>query len=524
MLVFVGALIVTALASSVWCAVDCIRAPLWARGQGTGAAVAGAALVAAGATMAVAVRVLFVPPHLAMYLDEPWYAEAACNLSRLGRLVLCHETFSGIVCVPYEKAVGWPLLMSAWTAVMGCDNTAGIEINRVLGSITVLLVAVAARCAGAAWWQAAIPAILLALHPVHAWWSATGETNVAAAAALLAGLCGALLFIRGGRLSGAALAVSGLGAAVAIRPECAVAALVAAITVARRAARTAPSRRTGVAAAIGAVSLGAAAAGLPLWAMNTAISGGGFLSPANVWSNGLDVARGRLGLVYGAIALLAVGGAGGLAHARERSALWLFGGTAIATAVVVLAYDRFHERMLLAPTVCLLPMSAFAFVQPDAVGRLRRVLLPVLALGICGVFVAAVRQPLLGARADAPETQLLETSAVSHVARVQLPADALVIAERPTVLAASGMAHVMSTADALADPAALMRRVDSGRPTYVFRDMFCEAGFPGSATPPSCERLLDQFAIAAVAEDSINSRTYGLYRLSTLRPHDVPER
>ncbi len=512
MLVFVGALIVTALASSVWCAVDCIRAPLWTRG-GTGAAAAGAALVAAGATMAVAVRFLLVPPHLAMYLDEPWYAEAACNLSRLGRLVLCHETFSGIACVPYEKAIGWPLLMSAWTAVMGCDNTAGIEINRVLGSITVVLVAVAARCAGAAWWQAAIPAMLLALHPVHAWWSATGETNVAAAAALLAGLCGALVFLRGGRLSGAALAASGLGAAVAIRPECAAAALVAAITVARR-ARTAPSRRTGVAAAIGAASLGAAAACLPLWAMNTAISGGGFLSPANVWSNVLDVAHRRLGLAHGAIVLLAAGGASRLAHARERSALWLFGGTAIATAVVVLAYDRFHERMLLAPTVCLLPMSAFACVPLDAGGRLRRVLLPLLGLGICGVFVAAVRQPLLGARADAPETQLLETSAVSYVARVQLSADALVIAEQPTVLAASGMSHVMSTADALADPAALMRRVASGRPTYVFRDMFCEAGFPGSATPPSCERLLDQFAIAAVAEDSINSRTYGLYRLS----------
>ena len=477
-------------------------------------AILGVALVVG---VALGLRFFLVPPHHVMYLDEPWYAEAACNLARRGHLVLCEETWSGSACLPYGKALGWPVFLSALTKLVGCHTTIGIEANRVLGVLTVLLVALATRCAGGRWWQGAFAAALLAVDPVHVEWSATGETNVAAAAALLAGLCGALVFVSNSRWRGAVLAVSGLALSTAIRPESLVPAMVAGAFVAR-AARASLARRLLVAGSIGLVGAAAALSGTRLWEMNQSISGGAFLSLGNVLVHGLLLARTEALAIHGVLLSLAVGGA--VAHLRgERSSrIWLLFCCGLSAALVVLAYDRFHERMLLEATVALLPVSAFFFDWLPSTAQVGRASVAVRPLGACivSLLLLALWWHALVSVSVPPETQVLETRIASRAARVPAGADALFIAEQPTVLAAAGVARVMSTRRALSDDAQLTRALGAGQPVYFLCDMNCEQGFGGSPTPPLCRSVLERFSLLPVAEERLHGRAYVLYRVTGL--------
>ena len=486
----IAALLVATVASGLWCAADAMP---------RGAARPLAALVAV-ASGALALRWLLVPAHHAMYLDEPWYAEAACAIARHGRAELCAQTWSGPHCADYGKALGWPVALAPWARLAGCATTHGIVLSRLLGAASVLLIGLATRAAGGRWWQALAAAAILAVHPTHVAWSATGETNVAAAAALLAGLCGALHFLRGGRPAGAALAVGGLTLATAMRPESLAAAAIAALTVGRGAA-AAPRARVAVALLIAAGAAAAAASALPLWTMNESISGGAFLSAGNLPAALARLAGGASLRVHGPLLVLALVGAATLAR-RQRAAAALLLGVGLAMALVVLAYDRFDERMLLAATVALLPLAGAALERAR----------PPLAAALLGVLALLWLDALRGL-ALPPETQLLETRAAARAAATPLPADALVIAGQPSVLGAGGVL-AMSTAEALRDPERLAGMVATGRPVFFFRDMFCEPGFAGGAGGDECAALLARFAMTPVVEESLHARTYGLYRLT----------
>jgi hypothetical protein len=182
---------------------------------------------------------------------------------------------------------------------------------------------------------------------------------------------------------------------------------------------------------------------------------------------------------------------------------------------VALAYDRFHERMLLSAIVCLLPLSAFlvdastpaAAKQPRYV--VPRVLLAVAAFLLLGLSWRSATLP--------SETQVLETRIASRVADLPLSGESLFIAEQPPVLAAAGLPRVMSTAVALEDVAQLTAVLAAGRPVYFLRDMYCEPGFQGVAVPRLCTELLERFAVEPVAEEALHNRTYVLYRLSGAR-------
>lgn len=459
------------------------------------------ALVAVVA-LAAALRVVWVPAHHAMYLDEPWYAEAACAIARHGRAELCAQTWSGPSCAEYGKALGWPVAIAPAAWLFGCHTAHGIALSQLLGIATVLLVALATRAAGGRWWQAIAVAAVLAVHPTHVAWSATGETNVAAAAALLAGLCGALRFLRAGRPAGAALAVSGMALATAIRPESLVAAAIAAVVIGLGSTAS-PRARGLVAALVAAGAAAAAASALPLWTMNESISGGAFLAAGNVPTTLARLAAAPSLRVHGPLLALALLGAAALAR-RERATAALLLGVGLAMALVVLAYDRFDERMLLGATVAVLPLGAVALAWAR----------PALAAGMVGVLVLLWLDALRGL-ARPPETQLLETRAAARAAAAPLSVDALVIASQPSVLGAGGVL-AMSTAEALRDRERLAAMVAAGQPVYVFRDMFCEPGFAGGAGSEDCAALLARFSMTPVAEESLNARTYGLYRLTPL--------
>lgn len=464
--------------------------------------------LAAVLVLAGLLRVVLVPAHHAMYLDEPWYAEAGCNLARHGQLTLCETTWDDTVCVPYAKAPGWPILIGAWSVLFGCDPANGIDLNRIAGVLTVALVALAAASAGATWWQSAAAATLAAIAPVHVSWSATGETNVAAATFLLAGLCGALCYLRSGRPSAVALAAAALALASALRPELWLPAAVAAAVL----YRTASGRpRRGLAAiAIFALSSLSAAAGWQLWEMNMSLSGGAFLSAASLAANAASLLRPEGLRLYGPLAILAL--LGGLRLAgRQPGAAWLLLATAAAAALVVLAYDRFHARMLLAATVALLPLTAFAVPAPHASGAARGLRGGLAAAAL--LLAALCWHRDLRAAFEPPETQVLETRIAARIADIARRDEGIFVASHPTVALAGGAARAMSARAAMHDVARLDAAVAAGTPVYFLCDMYCEAGFESGAADAWCGELFARFAVQPVVEEALNRRTYGVYRL-----------
>jgi hypothetical protein len=438
-----------------------------------------AVLIAAGV-----LRFALVPAHHAMYLDEPWYAEAACNLWRFGRLVLCEQTWTGATCVPFEKAPGWPTIIAPWSALFGCDSAIGISINRILGVATVLLVAIATRCAGATWWAAVVAAAIVAIHPVHVAWSATGETNVAAALLLLTGICGALIYVRTARRCGAALAVSALGLATAMRPE----SVVPAIALGAVGLVVVPTRRADRLAVMLAIAFACGAAALsarPLWTMNESISGGEFLAVANVVRNVRLLAHGESLPVHATVVLAALFGAVALARSHRQWVAALLLSAGVSAGIVGLAYDRFHERMLLGATLALAPLIGFAFEWGAQCSAWSRAMRHPLTGATVVVLAALLWRPALRSAAEPTETQLLETRVAARIGAMSFPPDALFIAEQPTILASGGLAPVMATARALDGADELEQAIQRGRPIYFLRDMYCEPGFEGAGKATS---------------------------------------
>lgn len=498
---FAALLVVATLASGLWlCAGNALSRQRW-HGRRRAHLLAPATACAAILAVAAFLRYEVATPHLAMFVDEPWYAEAACNLARHGRLDICEERWDGRSCSAFEKAPGWPVTLAFYTALHGCSPTAGITVNRFAGSATPALVWLGAAAAGAAWWQAAIAATAIAIHPVHVEWSVTGETNVTAAAALLLGLCGVLAHRRRATPAAAATAVCALALAAAMRPESLAPALAAGLIAALAPGSDRP-HRIALWLAIAATAGVAAGGGASLWDMNRSTSGGMFFSAANLVANAGVIANRH----FAPIAICAVAGVA-LARARGRgAAAAIVAAAAVAGAAVVLAYDRFSPRMLLTAAAAAAPLIACAFdLRPRWLGAAAALLVAALL----GHFWAADLTALEVPRA----TQLVETRIVVAAAAQPLPAGALFIAEQPTVLAAAGFARVMRTGEALRQPQRLTELARSGSPVYFLRDMYCEGDFAAGPSPDRCREIAERFTLTPVVEERLDDRVYGLYAL-----------
>lgn len=493
-------LIAAAVGCGLWCAASAVRR--WSHNP----IEALSAFVLVAAVVAVAAFVRYEPAtaHNAMYLDEPWYAEAACNMTRSGRLELCEETWNGRSCGPFEKSPGWPVLLALVATFRGCDAAIGIRVNRVIGSTTPALIIVAAAAAGAAWWQGAFAGLLVALHPEHVEWSTTGETNVAAAAALLLSLCGALWYRRRASAEAAAVAITALALAAAIRPEVAVAAIASGWFLAT-AGPSDRNRRTLLLLALAILTGVAALSGASLWAMNRATSGGIFFSIANVAANITALA----GTIHVPFALVIAGGAAMMVYRGRGAAVGLMAGAAALTALIVLAYDRFSPRMLLATAVVAAPMAAFLFDW-----KARR-LAASAALAAAGVF-GSLWIDSLAALAMPSATQLLQTRIAAVIAAQSLAGDVLIVAEQPTVVAAAGFEHVMSTREALRDINRLAQLAVSGRAVYYLQDMYCEDQFAGGRGPERCRAMSQKFVLTPVVTERLDDREYVLYAVGAV--------
>ncbi len=440
-----------------------------------------AAVVVTG--LALFLRLRVATPHHAMYLDEPWYEEAAKNLLQRGRMELCEATWDGESCSPYAKAAGWPALLAIAFGLFGVSEHVAMVTSAVLGSCAAPLAAAAVRAAGGRWHHAIVAGILLAVHPVDVQWSATAETNAAAVTFLVGGFAGVL------RRS-TAVAIGGLGLAAAIRPELWLAFVPVVIVE--------PRWR---------LAVGAAAALFPGYVARStyAVSGRGELlrwsstgpnlrlwltTPGEAgWLSALVVAAGCLGAIV-------------LVRSRDARAAIVLGGAALLIGPFVLCYYPpvgFYSRTMLGAVAPAAVLAALALP-----GRLAASIVVALLLG----FSWTHREEL----ARAPETQAAETALAERASEAGLGADAMIVAEWPTVLNATTALHTMTASRAMADPARLDAEI-ARRPVYLACDMYCEPRFGGSMDASACRRVLDRYELASAETVGGPRRAYGLFRI-----------
>lgn len=436
-------------------------------------------------------RLGLVPAHHVMYLDEPWYQEAAGSLLEKGRMEMCEETWSGEVCEPFPKSPGWPVMLAAVFLFTGVSDMAAIGFCAFLGIISILLAAACTRLSGGGWLHSLSAAAILAVFPAHVSWSATAETSIPATAALLAGLCGLLLFMRSHRLEAALLTLGGLTICATVRPELVVAMVPAGVQMVLM------KKRMGY---IGAGLLGigvlfAVLSMVSMWELNQEIYGGAFFSPANIFKSPAALFEvPGFGPVYLLIFALS---AAGLAAKRSLPAVLLFG-TAFLCTFTLLAFERFADRMIIAPVAVLVPLAVFA-------GDWKKWRVP----WIVGILVVGASIPGLKTASRPSDTQVLETRLSVAVAEHPLEEDALIVAEYPAVL--TSHRNVMATDRALAGD---LKGLAERRPVYFLKDMYCEEGFQGADKPIACGRVLRDFALEPETEVEAPGRVYGLYRLS----------
>jgi hypothetical protein len=114
----------------------------------------------------LALRLLVPPIQHVMYLDEPWYMEAAKHILQTGH--------SG----DYPKSIGWPFLLSSFFFVFGTNNWVALYGMIVIGALSAAAVFFLTFAITNKKTTAIFAALLIGLQPIHIRWSATAETNV----------------------------------------------------------------------------------------------------------------------------------------------------------------------------------------------------------------------------------------------------------------------------------------------------------------------------------------------------------
>ncbi len=122
--------------------------------------------LAAIVLFSLALRLLVPPIQHVMYLDEPWYMEAAKHILQTG-----HPG-------DYPKSIGWPFLLSGLFFVFGINNWVALYGMIVIGALSAAAVFFLTLLLTNKKTTALFAALLISLQPVHIRWSATAETNV----------------------------------------------------------------------------------------------------------------------------------------------------------------------------------------------------------------------------------------------------------------------------------------------------------------------------------------------------------
>lgn len=158
-------------------------------------------------TVALSIR-LFVPPiqHI-MYVDEPWYMEAAKNMLQSGRQGL------------YPKAIGWPFILSFFFGIFEVSNWVALYASIIIGALTSVSVFFMAFAITDKKNVSLLSALLISMYPVHIRWSATAETNVASLFFISVTIFFAFIYYREKKYSLLWLSLVSTAFAAQFRPE-----------------------------------------------------------------------------------------------------------------------------------------------------------------------------------------------------------------------------------------------------------------------------------------------------------------
>ena len=127
-----------------------------------------------------AIRILIMPQIHLMYIDEPLYIDQASNINRVHKPVSCiYENLDSKACyMPFQKAPGWPFLLSMLFLMSGISETAAFYLAIGLGSFCIILIFFVIYLLFSNARMALWGALLLSLSPLYIKWSNTTETNI----------------------------------------------------------------------------------------------------------------------------------------------------------------------------------------------------------------------------------------------------------------------------------------------------------------------------------------------------------
>ena len=156
---------------------------------------------------AFVLRVVIPPIQHIMYIDEPWYMEAAKNML---------QNFSQ---GSYPKSIGWPFILTISFLVFGVSNWVAIYTAVVLGALTVLNIFLLTYVITKKKAVSLFSAVIFSLMPLHIRWSASAETNVPSLFFVTLTLFFCFLYYRKRIYSLLWLAISSMTFAILIRPD-----------------------------------------------------------------------------------------------------------------------------------------------------------------------------------------------------------------------------------------------------------------------------------------------------------------
>ncbi len=154
-------------------------------------------------------RVIYIPHHHKMYVDEPMYMEQA-------KIMITHEDYSQKT---YAKSIGWPFFMKWFFITFGINNWIALYLSSILGGLTVvnvfLLAYVLFKKENIALWSS----FLFSLISTHISWAVSAENHMSSLFFLSLSLWICCLYIKEYKLKELLLLLSGLAFAVQFRPE-----------------------------------------------------------------------------------------------------------------------------------------------------------------------------------------------------------------------------------------------------------------------------------------------------------------
>ena len=124
---------------------------------------------------------LVFPHYHMMYIDEPWYMEAAKNIQASGKPVICDYRLDlGVECHTLPKPIGWPFLLSIVLHLPFFKTQWLFFATAALGSLLIASIFILTLLIFRSHVIALSSSFLMAINPLFVQWSLSLESNTAA--------------------------------------------------------------------------------------------------------------------------------------------------------------------------------------------------------------------------------------------------------------------------------------------------------------------------------------------------------